>query len=283
MSTRTLPSPLQRTGLLDYLFAVLSDTKRTRVRDLLRSGLVHVDGVSVTQHDTEIHSLSIIEICSQRASETRSFPFEVLFEDATILVINKPNGLLTVSHKREKTHSVESIVNRALSASRERCFIVQRLDLYTSGVLVLAKTEFAQKRIQESWGESEKIYHAVVEGVPNPASATLVHFLKEDERLRVHASERPSRDTIKATLFYEVIKHRDDHTLVRIKLKTGKKNQIRAQMTAIGHPIAGDAKYGAVTNPIARLCLHASSLSFDHPKTSSRLSFETLLPDGMNW
>ncbi len=283
MSTRTLPSPLRTSGLLEHLFAILSDTKRTRVRDLLRSGLVHVDGVSVTQHDTAIHAVSVIEIRSQRAFAKRSFPFEVLFEDTSILVINKPNGLLTVSHKHEKALSVESIVNRALSASRERCYIVQRLDLYTSGVLLLAKTESAQKRIQESWGESEKIYHAVVEGVPNPASATLVHFLNEDERLRVHASERPSRDAIKATLFYEVLKRHDDHTLVRIKLKTGKKNQIRAQMTAIGHPIAGDAKYGAVTNPIARLCLHASSLSFNHPKTSNRLSFETPLPEGMDW
>jgi 23S rRNA pseudouridine1911/1915/1917 synthase len=283
MSTRTLPSPLQTTGLLEHLFATLSDTKRTRVRDLLRSGLVHVDGVSVTQHDTAVHAVSIVEIHSQRTSAKRSFPFEVLFEDTAILVINKPNGLLTVSHKHEKTHSVESIVNRAFAASRERCYIVQRLDLYTSGVLVLAKTEFAQKRIQERWGESEKIYHAIVEGLPNPANARLVHFLKENERLRVQASELPSRDAIKATLFYEVLKHRDDHTLVRIKLKTGKKNQIRAQMTAIGHPIAGDAKYGATTNPIARLCLHASSLSFDHPTTNRRLLFETPLPDGMDW
>ncbi len=187
MSTRTIPSPLQTTGLLDDLFAV-SDTKRTRVRELLRSGLVHVDGVSVTQHDTKVDAEPIIEIHSHRTAAKRSFPLEILFEDAAILVINKPNGLLTVSHKHEKSHSVEVIVNRAFSASRERCCIVQRLDLYTSGVLVLAKTEFAQKRIQESWGESEKIYHAIVEGLPNPVSAKLVHYLTEDE---LRSSETP--------------------------------------------------------------------------------------------
>lgn len=283
MANPTLPSPQQPTGLLVHLLAMLSDTKRTRVKAILRSGLVHVNGVSVTRHDTKVCGNDTIEIRAERATSGRSFPFDVLFEDAAILVINKPNGLLTVGNKRERTRTVESIVNRALAEQRQRCYIVQRLDLYTSGVLLLAKTELAQRRIKDNWGDSEKIYHAIVEGVPDPPQASLTHFLKEDDRLIVHAHKTPGRNAIKANLFYETLTARDAYGLIRIKLKTGKKNQIRAQMSAIGHPVAGDAKYGAISNPIGRLCLHASSLCLRHPKTNESLSFDAPLPPGMSF
>ncbi len=283
MTIRILPSPVEPTGLLIHLVAVLRETKRTRVKEILRSGLVHVNGASVTRHDISIGPDDAVEIRDERTAAQRTFPFDVLYEDATILVINKPNGLLTVGNKREKNRTVESIVNQALATQRQRCYIVQRLDLYTSGVLLLAKTELAQKQIQNDWGGSSKIYHALVEGVPKPPQATLTHYLKEDERLVVHAYDTEDRVAIKATLSYETLKPRDGHTLIRVKLKTGKKNQIRAQMSAIGYPIAGDSKYGAKTNPLGRLCLHASSLSLHHPKTNERLSFEAPLPVGMEF
>lgn len=283
MADRTLRSPQQPTGLLAHLLTVLSDTKRSRVKSLLGSGLVHVNGKSITQHSTQVCPDDTVEIRDERAAAQRSFPFDVLFEDAMILVINKPNGLLTVGNKQEKNRTAESIVNRQLAEQRQRCYVVHRLDLYTSGVLLFAKTELAKIHLKNNWGESEKIYHAVVEGVPDPPQASLTHFLKEDDRLLIHAHERPGRDTIKATLFYETLTCRKAHSLVRVKLKTGKKNQIRAQMSAIGHPVAGDAKYGATTNPIGRLCLHASSLSIDHPKTGQRMTFQAPLPAGMNF
>ena len=282
MSIRRLPSPPQPTGLLVYLIATLSDTKRTRVKEILRSGLVHVNGASCTQYDIQIGPRDSVEIRSERAVVQHSLPFDVLFEDGSLFVINKPNGLLTVGNKLEKNRTVESIVNQALAAQRQRCYIVQRLDLYTSGVLLLAKTETAQKKIKDNWGKSDKFYHALVEGVPQPTQATLTHFLSEDERLLVHASRTPNRSGIKATLSYETLKLHDAYTLLRVKLKTGKKNQIRAQMSAIGHPIAGDAKYGATTNPLDRLCLHASSLSLLHPVTNQRISFTAPLPTGMD-
>jgi 23S rRNA pseudouridine1911/1915/1917 synthase len=243
---------------------------------------VHVNGVSVTRHDTQVDLDDTVEIRDQRAVAKHAFLFDVLYEDTSILVINKPNGLLTVGNRQERVHTVESIVNRALAALRQRCYIVQRLDLYTSGVLLLAKTEQAQQQIKDNWGTAEKFYHALVEGTPDPPQGTLTHFLREDDRLLVRASGKPIRDAVKATLSYETLQHRAPHTLIRVKLQTGKKNQIRAQMSAIGHPVAGDAKYGASTNPIERLCLHASSLSIDHPKTKQRVCFEAPLPVGMD-
>lgn len=282
MAIRILPSPRQPTGLLDHLIATLADTKRTRVKEILRSGLVHINGTSATRHDVRILPEDLVEIRQEVAVAPLSLPFDVLFEDGSILVVNKPNGLLSVSNKFQRKQTVEAIVNKALANQNQHCFIVHRLDLYTSGVLLLAKTAAAQNTIQKNWGESEKIYHALVEGSPAPSRATLTHFLTEDERLVVHATERPQRDAIKATLSYETLKHRDAHTLIRVILKTGKKNQIRAQLSAIGHPIAGDAKYGAKTNPIDRLCLHASSLMLRHPKTNQLMSFTAPLPKGMD-
>jgi 23S rRNA pseudouridine1911/1915/1917 synthase len=278
MVVRKLMSPRQPTPLLEHLFAILSDNKRTRVKEILRSGLVHVNGVSATRHDTPIQPEDTVEIRSEISVATRSMPFEVLHEDATILVINKPNGLLTVGNKYERDRTVEAMANQVLAAQRQRCFIVQRLDLYTSGVLLLAKSELAQKSIQKNWGKSEKLYHAIVEGVPKPVSATLKHFLTEDERLVVHADDAPRRGSIEATLSYQSLNQVIGYTLVQIQLKTGKKNQIRAQMSAIGNPIAGDAKYGAKTNPVNRLCLHASSLSVIHPKTDEIMRFIAPLP-----
>lgn len=281
MSHTILPSPSEPTGLLAHLLAVMADSKRTRVKELLHSGLVHVNGRSVTRHDEPVGSGDKLEIRDQRAAGPRSLPFDTLHEDAWVLAIDKPNGLLTVGNKHERSRTVYSLVNRALASTRERAFIVHRLDLYTSGVLLLAKTEEIQRKVMTHWGAARKVYHALVEGVPTPPAATLTHYLREDEQLVVHASEDPRRGGVKAILSYRVEQERDGLALLRIDLETGKKNQIRAQLAAIGHPIAGDAKYGARSNPLGRLCLHASSLSIPHPKTGARLAISAPLPSGM--
>jgi 23S rRNA pseudouridine1911/1915/1917 synthase len=261
---------------------VLSDTKRTRVKEVLHSGLVHINGVSSTRHDILVSPTDSVEIRDERATTTGSLPFEVIYEDATLIVINKPNGVLTVGNKHEKKRTVEAIINQALADQRQRCFVVQRLDLYTSGVLLLAKTEAAAKNIKDNWGQTDKVYHALIEGTVHPPQATITHYLSEDERLVVHASESAERHGVEATLSYETLKRSDAHSLILVRLKTGKKNQIRAQMSALGHPIAGDAKYGATTNPIQRLCLHASCLTIKHPKSGQQISFTALLPEGMD-
>ena len=217
----------------------------------------------------------------ERATADRGLAFPVLFEDASIIAIQKPCGLLTIATDAEKHKTVYSIMNTALAKTRERAFIVHRLDRFTSGVLLLAKSEEIKHRIMGNWKAAEKIYHALVEGCPSPYEGTLTHYLREDERLLVHALNRPVRDSQEATLSYSVIREGRAHSLLRIELDTGRKNQIRAQLTAIGHPIAGDTKYGATTDPIRRLALHASSLSIPHPVSGVRMTFEAPLPGGM--
>jgi 23S rRNA pseudouridine1911/1915/1917 synthase len=281
MANRNLPSPTAPTGLLLHLVAAMPETKRTRVKETLQSGLVHVNDVSVTRHDHPVGPNDRIQIRTERAVTDRGLAFPILFEDGSIIAIQKPCGLLTIATDAEKHKTVYAIMNAALAKTRERAFIVHRLDRFTSGVLLLAKSEDMKNRIMNNWKAAEKIYYALVEGVPSPYEATLTHYLREDERLVVHALNRPVRDSQEATLSYQVMREGRAHSLLRIELDTGRKNQIRAQLAAIGHPIAGDAKYGATTDPIRRLALHAASLTIPHPLTGVRMTFEAPLPGGM--
>lgn len=281
MSARNLPSPTEPIGLLAHLIVALSDTKRTRVKEILRDGLVHVNDVSVTKHDHPIGPGDSIAIRDERIPPARKMPFAILFEDAHLLAINKPCGLLTIATDNEKNKTVYHIANAALASTRERAFIVHRLDRFTSGVLLLAKSEEAKARVMGNWKAAEKRYHALVEGLPSPREGTLTHHLRENEQLIVTAMDRPTRDSQEARLYFRVVRPGRTHSLLEIELDTGKKNQIRAQLTAIGFPIAGDPKYGAHTDPIRRLCLHASSLSIPHPMTGERLLFEAPMPREM--
>lgn len=280
MPTRKLPAPREATTLLPHLFAILHDSKKTRVREMLRAGLVHVNGASVTRHDHALGPGDLIEIRDERLPPGRSLPFLVLFEDAHLLAIDKPCGLLTIATASEKSKTAYHVVNAALSTTRERAFVVHRLDRFTSGVLLFAKSEQAKSRVMGNWKAAEKTYHALVEGTPRDRERTLVHHLREDERLVVHAMDSPTRDSQRACLTYRVISTRGSHALLEIDLDTGRKNQIRAQLAAIGHPIAGDDKYGAHTDPLRRLCLHASRLSIPHPFTGERLVFRSPRPTG---
>ncbi|MBI1290986.1 RluA family pseudouridine synthase [bacterium] len=278
MATRKLQPPAEAMTLLPFLLGALRDSNRTRVKDLLRSGLVHINDASVTRHDHPVSPGDQIEIRDERAPGARNVPFPVLFEDSSLIAINKPCGLLSIGTDSERHKTAYAMLNAALATTRERVFIVHRLDRYTSGVLLLAKSEEIKHRVMGNWEAAEKVYHALVEGTPQPATKALVHHLREDERLVVHAMDRPAPNSQWAKLTYTVVRPGRTHALLRIDLETGRKNQIRAQLTAIGHPIAGDAKYGAKTDPLRRLGLHASSLSIPHPVTGKRIQFEAPLP-----
>lgn len=279
MASRLIPPPSAPTTLLPHLLAALEGMKRTRVKELLTNGLVHVNEQSVTRHDHPVGPSDKVEIRDSRAAAARQLPFPVLFEDDAILVINKPSGLLSIATPTEKARTVHRVVNDALAATRERAFIVHRLDRFTSGALLLAKSEDLKNKIMDNWKEAEKIYFALVEGTPNPPAQTLVHHLHEDEQLRVHALKDPRKDTQRSVLHFRVDRVGRTHSLLRVELETGRKNQIRAQMSVIGHPVAGDAKYGATTDPIGRLALHAASLSIPHPVKGTRMKFEAAVPE----
>jgi 23S rRNA pseudouridine1911/1915/1917 synthase len=161
--------------------------------------------------------------------------------------------------------------------TRERIFIVHRLDRDTSGLIVFAKNEKVKRTLQEGWKEVEKRYYALVEGTPLRKEGVIRSRLSETKSLKVYI-DRHADGAKLSTTKYRVVKTGREYSLLDIILETGRKNQIRVHLSDIGHPVAGDKKYGAKTDPLGRLGLHSYRLMFKHPVSGAPLRFESKLP-----
>lgn len=265
--------------LQEYLLS--QGFKRNRIRQLLKYGSLYVNGKVVKKYDHPLmpgDRLSI-EIKKEISKEIlQRFRIKLIYEDNHIIVIDKPPGLLSIATETEKQRTAYYIINEYLKQKGERVFIVHRFDRDTSGVMVFAKTEESKIRLQSGWQEAEKTYIALIEGRLKEKEGIITGYLKETETFLVHPS-RSKIDAIYAATAYRVLKEGKDYSLVEIKLLTGRKNQIRVHLSGIGHPVAGDKKYGAKTNPFRRLCLHASNLSFRHPVTGKIMRFTSKIPE----
>jgi len=268
-------------GLVDYLMNM--GYTRTKIKQLLKYGAIKVNGAAVKRHDRVLLAEDIVSV-NRGNKETVVLPplgIKVVYEDDAVIVIEKPAGLLTIASDKEKTKTAYYQLNEFLKQrdpkARERIFIVHRLDRDTSGLIVFAKSEAVKRKLQGSWREVEKRYYAVVDGVPGKKAGEIKSYLKETKSLKVHSNEHSSEAKLSMTK-YRVIKQGQGYALLDILLETGRKNQIRVHLADIGHPVAGDRKYGA-TDPFRRLGLHAYLLSFNHPVTGEPLSFKSKMPD----
>jgi tRNA pseudouridine32 synthase/23S rRNA pseudouridine746 synthase/23S rRNA pseudouridine1911/1915/1917 synthase len=205
----------------------------------------------------------------------------ILHEDPDILVVDKPPGLLTIGTETEKSRTAYFIltdyVRRGSARSRNRVFIVHRLDRETSGVLVFAKSEEAKRRLQSEWGETEKKYLAVVHGQCKKRAETITTYLAENKAHVVYSTSEPAKGKLSHTA-YRVVKQTKDFALLEVDLLTGRKNQIRVHLAGIGHPIVGDRKYGNAKDPCGVLALHARLISCKHPFSGQRLTFAAKVP-----
>ena len=205
----------------------------------------------------------------------------VLYEDDDMIVIDKPAGMLSISTDKEREKTAYHIVNETMKSrlGAGRIFIVHRLDRETSGVMLLAKNERAKYALQDHWDElvMRRGYIAVVEGKVLTPEGNITSWLKQTKTLLVYSS-REKGDGKLAVTNYRTLQIADQYSLLDISLETGRKNQIRVHMNDMGHPIAGDKKYGAGTDPFGRLGLHASELILKHPSTGKQISFESAMP-----
>lgn len=205
----------------------------------------------------------------------------ILFEDHDIIVIDKPSGLLTVSTERVKDKTayfkLTDYVRKGNPSSKNRVFIVHRLDKDTSGLLVFAKNEAAKTYLQEHWQEFRKKYFAVVSGQLKSTSGVISSYLAENTSHRMYSVEDPKKGKLAKTE-YTLIRASRYNSLLEISLHTGRKNQIRVHLSELGHPIIGDKKYGYEGKGAKRLALHATSLHFTHPVSKEEMSFETEIP-----
>jgi 23S rRNA pseudouridine1911/1915/1917 synthase len=279
---RDLPPPAAAGELLAWLLVALQPTNRTRVKDLLRSGRVQVNGVSVTRHDHPVNPGDRVRVLRDPppSRDPRMGGLQITYEDDAVVVLDKPSGLATVaSSPGDPTDTAFTKLNRAMEARRAgRVFVVHRLDRGTSGLLLFARSAEIRDRLQASWETVSKTYLAVVEGVPHPAEGVIDNFLTEGSDLTVRASKTERPGAKRAVSRYRLVSTRGRCSLVEVTIFTGRKHQIRVHMAGLGCPVVGDKRYAATFNPAGRLGLHAWRLAFDHPTTGQRVELESPLP-----
>jgi len=262
--------------LLDFLVEKLKLATVTKARNLLKEGSVEVDGREVVKGDQTLLKGQILQIKKADKSKrrTKPAPFEILLNDESLIVAVKPTGLLSVNRDNERS---QTFIGKLSEFLDQRLYIVHRLDREVSGLMIFAKSPKIAKALEESWGENEKIYYAIVEGEPQKPQGTIESWLMENAALRVYSAET-STGARHAVTHYRVLKKVKNYTLVEVRLETGRKHQIRVHLSDLGCPIAGDKKYGARTDPYRRIALHATRLSFKHPVTGQRVTFESAFP-----
>lgn len=279
---QTLLPVTETSELMKFLIEKLPDQRRNNIKSLLAHRQVQVDGQAVSQYNHPLQpGQEVVINWSLVRDEGPSHGLKIIYEDAFIIVIDKPAGLLSMASDKEKVltayHQLTDHVR--MNNPENRIFIVHRLDRDTSGVMMFAKNEEVKRLLQDDWKEvvADRAYVAVVEGRVKNKEGTIKSWLKESKTMLMYSSNQPG-DGQEAVTHYRVLQTSNDYSLLEIRLETGRKNQIRVHMKELGHPIIGDKKYGAVSNPIGRLGLHAHILSFRHPVIGEMMHFETEVP-----
>jgi 23S rRNA pseudouridine1911/1915/1917 synthase len=262
------------------LHALFPGTSGRSLKQWLERGRVRVNGAVVRRGNVAVHPRDRVELGAPPPAPIPP-PLRLIHEDADLLVIDKPPGLLTIADLSERERTAYRLL-RDWMESRDagRIFIVHRLDRETSGVLVVARSIKAKEALQEQFRvrAPERVYVARVEGRVRDETGTLTSRLVEDRALRVRPA-RQARQGREAITHFRVLERQPESTLLELRLVTGRRGQIRAQLAALGHPIVGDRAYGSRRDPLRRLGLHATRLGFTHPD-GRRVVFESPPPPG---
>lgn len=273
-----------RERLLDYLLEVMSDRKRTTVKDFLKHNQVMVNGNVTRRWDLPLAVGDRVKVNTTREFQTFRNPrLHIVYEDDDIIVVNKGYGLLSVGTDRKHEGTAYWLLRDYVKRvnPRNKLFIVHRLDQQTSGLMLFAKTVEAKEALQHNWNNMvlDRRYAAIVKGRPDPDKGVISSYLAENAAHEVYSTNDP-REGKKAVTLYEVLKTRGGYSLVELQLETGRKNQIRVHLADLGFPIVGDRRYGSDVSPIHRLALHARTLRFIHPVTRRDMNFTCPLPPG---
>lgn len=273
--------------MLAYLFATWPETKKKQIRDWLKFKAVMVNGEPVSQFDHPLKPGDVVAIRSERFAapkEMLQFRTRVVFEDASLIVIEKPAGLLSMASESERERTayvaLTEHLRRGDPLGRERVWIVHRLDRETSGLMVFAKTEEVKRALQTGWDRVEKRYEAIVESGPKHDEGVFESHLDETNVLFTRSAP-PSERTRHAVTKFRVLRRGKRWSRVELTLVTGRRHQIRVHLADAGCPIIGDEKYSAKTDPARRLGLHSCALRFTHPVTGKAMSFESPLPHAL--
>lgn len=274
----------EETTLMPFLIASMPERKRTSIKELLRHNQVAVNGTPISQFNSVLNPGDEVKVNLTR--EWRVFynrRLKLVYEDDDIIVVNKGYGLLSMGNDKVKDGTAYSILREYVKWEnpRNKIFIIHRLDRDTSGLMMFAKTIEAKETMQHNWNNMvlNRKYLAVVEGKVEPADGVVRSYLAENSEHEVYSTPDSSKGQLAVTR-YRTLSSKNGYSLMEVELDTGRKNQIRVHMKELGHPIAGDRRYGASSSPIHRLALHAQTLRFVHPVTRKEMSFTTPVPSG---
>ncbi len=286
-----------------WLAARLPELSRARLQSLIEDGHVQVDGrPAKASRRLKAGQAVAVSIPEPVAAEPipEDIPLRVVYEDAHLLVVDKPAGLAV---HPGAGRSGGTLVNALLHHVKDlsgvggvlRPGIVHRLDKGTSGLMVVAKDDQTHRALSAQFAGRtvEKEYLALVHGVPTRAEGEITAAIGRDPVHRKKMSVRAPRGR-QARSSYRLLEALDGAAWLRVRIHTGRTHQIRVHLAAIGHPVAGDASYGGrrtpssrrptsrdALNSLSRPALHAARLTFDHPATGTRLSFESPWPEDL--
>ena len=259
--------------LLEYLYKNL-DIPKKKIKSYLIHRQIFVDNVVTTKYDYSLKVGMVIKI-DTKSYKSSDLPFDVLYEDNYIIVVNKPGGLLTISNSKEKEKTLYHYVGNYLKSKNKnsKVFIVHRLDKDTSGIVLFAKDEMTKNAFQKDWNSIVKIrgYYALVHRNMEKKKDTLINNLLETKTNLVYITNKSEGK--KAITNYEVVKQNNKYSLLKIFIETGRKNQIRVQLAGINHPIVGDVKYG-IKDGEKKLLLVANKLKLYNPILKRNMNFE---------
>lgn len=254
--------------LIDYLVEK-ENLSLKKAKLYLTNRCILVNGKIITKYNYLLKENDNVKIIKHDKNNN----FDILYEDKYIIAVYKKEGLLTVASLKEKEKTLYHMVGEYLREKNKhsKVFIIHRLDRDTSGIVIFAKDERTKKIVQNNWDDLVKRrgYIALVSGVLKNSNS-LVDYLKENNNYRVYITN--SKNGKKAITNYKVINSNNRYSLLDIDIETGRKNQIRVQLSNINHPILGDKKYGGEKGK--RLYLEANHLELTHPITKKLLSLK---------
>jgi 23S rRNA pseudouridine1911/1915/1917 synthase len=269
----------ESSSLLAFLLQKLDGMSRNKVKLRLKTGCIEVNGVSVSQATAVLQIGDVVTVLAKaKGRPAGAAQLPILFQNADLIAINKPAGLLSVAAAKEGApHALAVLRNQISPAARGkqvRLWPVHRLDRDTSGVLLFATSREIREAVADRWTEAEKTYLAIVEGRPEPGEGRIEQPLRMDfQGHQALVGEHPeAKHAITNFKTLTVAKRR---SLLEVKIETGRQHQIRAHMEWLGHPVVGDRRYGVADQ---RLGLHALRLEIPSLSADERLVFEVEPP-----
>jgi 23S rRNA pseudouridine1911/1915/1917 synthase len=266
--------------LLQNLVKSYPNAKRQTLRQMIEHGRVFINGAVAKSLKHPVAPADKVEVKAKSHRPASGLePLNLIYEDADLLVIDKPAGLLTSTTAKEKRPTAIAIIQEYLSPYKSPPGVVHRLDRDASGLLVFSKTSAAYTGLKSQLAERSmsRVYRAVVKGVPKKPKDLIKTLLVEHADGTIHVTDNEHKGHQAVTEYDLLEKKGKQHAMLRVTLHTGRKNQIRVHLAHIGNPILGDRVYNP--EPAAsRLMLCAAELCFNHPRTGKFLEFSIPLP-----